>query len=180
MKIATLVSLLRGDLLPALAALGPTRRHAATRNSELTALALDLDERVVAEARAGSTAWGLADRVEVALGDVLARAARPEFDLVTLHNLVYYFPVAAREALFAKLLGFAKPGGALLVTTTCRGGSLFSDVLSLWGAQTEGCGRLPDVEELAGQITRAGWRGVDARRLMPGDSLYRFVARSAG
>jgi len=155
-------------------------RHAAARNPELTALALDLDERVVAEARASCAAWGIAERVEVACGDVRARASEPAFDLVTLHNLVYYFPVGEREALFAKLLGFAKPGGALLVTTTCRGGSLFAEVLSLWGAQTEGCGRLPDVEELIGQITRAGWRGAGARRLMPGESVYRFLARAAG
>jgi SAM-dependent methyltransferase len=153
-------------------------RHAAARNPELTALALDLDERVVAEARASCAAWGIADRVEVARGDVLARAPEPRFDLVTLHNLVYYFPVAAREALFAKLLAFARPGGALLVTATCRGGSLVSDVLSLWGASTEGCGRLPDADELARQIAAAGWRDPDARRLLPGDSLYRFVARA--
>jgi len=78
------------------------------------------------------------------------------------------------------MLRFAKPGGALLVTTTCRGGSLVSDVLSLWGAQTEGCGRLPDDGELVDQIHRAGWRDADARRLMPGDSLFRFLARKAG
>jgi len=155
-------------------------RHAAARNPTLTALALDLDTHVVAEARRSCAAWGLAERVEVACGDILARAPEPLFDLVTLHNNVYYFPVAQRVALFEAMLRFAKPGGALLVTTTCRGGSLVSDVLSLWGAQTEGCGRLPDDGELVDQIHRAGWRDADARRLMPGDSLFRFLARKAG
>jgi SAM-dependent methyltransferase len=153
-------------------------RHAVARNPALTALALDLDEHLVAQARASCAAWGISDRVEVACGDIRTRAPEPSFDLVTLHNVIYYFPVAAREALFQRLLGFAKPGGALLVTTTCRGGSVFSDVLSLWGAQTEGCGRLPDPDELVAQITRAGWRDAGARRLMPGESLYRFRARA--
>lgn len=153
-------------------------RHAAARNPALTALALDLDPAVVGAARANLAAWGLAERVEVACGDVLARPAEPAFDLVTLHNLVYYFPVAARVGVFERLRAFAKPGGALLVTATCRGGSVVSDVLSLWGAQTQGCGRLPDVGELIAQIGRAGWRGAAARRLMPGDSIHRFVARA--
>jgi len=153
-------------------------RQAAARNPALRAVALDLDPAVVAEASARFAAWGLADRVSVECGDVLARPADSSFDLVTLHNLVYYFPVAEREPLFARLLQFAKPGAALLVTTTCRGGALVSDVLSLWGALTEGCGRLPDADELLRQITSAGWRDASARRLVPGDSIYRIVARA--
>jgi hypothetical protein len=34
------------------------------------------------------------------------------------------------------------------------------------------------VDELIAQIEQAGWRAAAARRLMPGDSIHRFVARA--
>ncbi|RIK93890.1 MAG: SAM-dependent methyltransferase [Proteobacteria bacterium] len=153
-------------------------RRAAQRNPALTALALDVDPAVVDQAREDIAAWGLEGRIAVACADVMAHASEPVFDLVTLHNCIYYFPLEQREPLLAKLRGFCRPGGHILVTTACRGGSVVSDVLSLWGSLTEGCGRLPDRDELLAQLGRAGWRDAGARNLLPGDSVHRFVARA--
>ena len=39
------------------------------------------------------------------------RAAEPAFDLATLHNNIYYFPVAERVSLLRHVRGFLRPGG---------------------------------------------------------------------
>jgi SAM-dependent methyltransferase len=153
-------------------------RHALERNPEVTAVALELDPSVAARARANLMAWELAARVEIVARDVRAFDAEPSFDLVTLHQNVYYFPLAERVALFAKLRACARPGGRILVTSTCRGGSMVSAVLDVWGRITEGAGPLPDPEELVAQLEAAGWRDAGARNLLPGDRFYRFVARA--
>ncbi len=153
-------------------------RHALQRNPDLTALAVEIDPAVAKRALANLAAWGLAERAQVVARDVRALDVGPGFDLVTLHQNVYYFPLAERTALFAALRGFARPGGRLLITSTCRGGSMISAVLDVWGRVTEGTGPLPDPEELAQQLEAAGWREVGARNLLPGDRFYRFVARA--
>ena len=57
----------------------------------------------MALARQNVAAWGVADRVTIETGDVRARRAEPSYDLVTLHNNVYYFPVDERVALLQGL-----------------------------------------------------------------------------
>lgn len=153
-------------------------RHAAERCPGLRALALELQPEVAAEARASLEAAGLGARVTVEAGDVRARTPAPEHDLATLHNNIYYFPVLERVALLRHVRGFLAPGGSLLLTTGCRGGSAAMEVLSLWGAVTEGCGPLPTPDELVGQLRDAGFVDVVPRPLLgPLESYYAFVAR---
>lgn len=95
--------------------------------------------------------------------------------MVTLHNNIYYFPFQSRPGLLAFVRGFLKPGGRLLLTTGCRGGSIFMELLNLWGAATEGCGRLPDPGEMVEQLKQGGFTSVTATRLYPFDSFYFFV-----
>jgi hypothetical protein len=40
---------------------------------------------------------------------------------------------------------------------------------------TAGCGRLPEPTELVAQLEAAGFSGVTARSLIPGESFYAFV-----
>jgi hypothetical protein len=89
------------------------------------------------------------------------------------------FPVGDRPALFAHLRGFLRPGGRLLLTTACRGGSAAMEVLSLWAALTDGCGRLPDRAELTTQLQAAGFGAVRDLSLVPGDRFLAFVATTA-
>jgi SAM-dependent methyltransferase len=151
-------------------------RRAADRNPALTAVGLELQPDVAALARSNIDAWGLGARVVIETTDVRARVPEPAFDLVTLHNNVYYFPVGERVALFRRLRGFLRPGGRLLVTTACRGGGAAMEVLNLWASLTEGAGRLPDPAELVAQLREAGFRAARSRRLVPGESFYAFVA----
>jgi cyclopropane fatty-acyl-phospholipid synthase-like methyltransferase len=151
-------------------------RYAALHNGRLTASGLELQAEVAAEARKNIAAWGLADRVEIVHEDVRERAPEAAFDIVTLYNNIYYFPVDERVALFRRLAAFLKPGGFLLAVTCCQGGSVAVEALNLWGAATAGAGRLPTVNEMTAQMREAGFGAVQTFRLAPGESFFAFKA----
>lgn len=151
-------------------------RSAAERNPDLTALGIDLAPDVVALARENVRAWGLADRVRIEQGDVLQRPAGGDFDLATLHNNVYYFPVDRRTPLLEHVRRSLRPRGSLLLTTACQGGGPTTHILNLWGTLTAGCGRLPGRDELTAQLEGAGFTAVRAWRLIPMESFYAFQA----
>jgi SAM-dependent methyltransferase len=164
-------------LLEVGAGTGTHIRYAAGRNPELTALGLELQPQVAELANQNLREWGLAERASVDKGDVRDRTPEAAFDLVTLHNNIYYFAVEERPALLRHLGGFLTPGGRLLLTTGCAGGSPTMQALDIWSANTEGCGRLPEVDELQGQLHEAGFSEIRSRRLMPGESYFAFQAR---
>jgi predicted O-methyltransferase YrrM len=150
-------------------------RRAAARNAQLTALGLELQAEAAALGRENVSRWGLDGRVTIEVGDVRNRAAEPSFDLATLHQNIYYFPVERRVAMLRHVRAFLKPGGRLLLTTVCRGRGTGADVLNLWGAMTAGCGRLPTAGEMVAQMKEAGFAEVRRRSLIPGESFYSFV-----
>ncbi len=151
-------------------------RHAA-RNPQLRAVGLELQPDVAAMARENLRAWRLEDRVSIETGDVRRRPARAIFDVVTLHNNIYYFSVEERVDVLRHVRGFLKPGGRLLVTAVCQGGSISMEMLNLWATMTQGCGRVPALAELIAQMHEAGFDSVSSRSLIPNDRYYSFVGR---
>ncbi len=151
-------------------------RTAARLNPELTATGIELQPKVAAAARANLTAWHLDDRATVLSADIRDLPASPDYDLVTLYNNIYYFPVGDREALFRHLRGFLRPGGRILVITPCLGGTPAIALLNLWAASTQGCGRLPTVPELKRALAGAGFAHPTAWTLLPGVSVHGFEA----
>jgi len=151
-------------------------RYAAERNPSLTAVGMELQPAVAEMARANLRKWGLDSRVQVEEGDFRAQVPGEPFDIATLYNNIYYFPVEERVALLEHLGSFLSPGGFLLLTTCCQGGSLGVEALNLWGAATRGCGRLPVEEELVGQLRQAGYSAIKTRNLVPGDRFLAFQA----
>ena len=127
-------------------------------------------------ARTNLRGWRLETRVKVETGDIRARTPDEPFDIATLYNNIYYFPVAERVELLRHIGSFLKPGAFLLLTTCCQGGSLGAEALNLWGAATSGAGRLPAENELIGQLREAGYSTVKARNLLPGDRFMSFQA----
>lgn len=151
-------------------------RHAATRNPSLTALAVELQPAVAEVARTNLRNWGLEGRIKVEDGDIRAKAPGELFDIATLYNNIYYFPVEERVALLQNIAGFIKPDGFLLLTTCCQGGSLGAEALNLWAAATSGAGRLPSEEELVSQLRQSGYGKVKTMNLLPGDRFIAFRA----
>ncbi len=151
-------------------------RYAAMRNPSLTALGLEFQPAVAAMARTNLHTWGLEERVKVEEGDFRAKPTGEAFDIVTLYNNIYYFPVEERAALLRRISSFLKPGGFLLLTTCCQGGSLGTEALNLWGASTRGAGRLPTEKELIAHLRQVGYTRVSAKSLVPGDRFLSFQA----
>jgi 4-hydroxy-2,2'-bipyrrole-5-carbaldehyde O-methyltransferase len=150
-------------------------RWAAARNPQLNALGLELQPEVAESARKNLREWGLESRATVETGDVRQRGAQPAFDLATLHNNIYYFPLGERVSLLRHVRCFLRPGGRLLITTGCQGGSPAMEVLNLWAASTAGCGPLPAADELVAQMKEAGFSETRAKRLVPGETFFAFL-----
>lgn len=155
-------------------------KFAAAKNPSLTALGLELQENVAVVARRNIEGWGLQDRVRIETGDICNKAPEERFDIVTLYNNIYYFPVEERVSLLRHIREFLKPGGFMLLTTCCQGGSLGVEVLNLWGAATANCGRLPTADEMVSQLQQAGFKEVRAMRLIPGEAFFAFKAHLGG
>lgn len=155
-------------------------RKMTERNRALHVLGLELQPEVAEQARANLARWGVGDRATVVTGDVRDREPDGSFDLVTLHNNIYYFPVASRVDVLRHLGKFSRPRGRLLVTTATRGGSPSLAVLNLWGVMTEGCGQLPTPEEMCDDLVRAGFTDVHAENLAaPLERFHAFYATRA-
>ncbi|MFE7721996.1 SAM-dependent methyltransferase [Nocardia rhizosphaerihabitans] len=153
-------------------------RHAASLNPQLTALAIDYQADVAGVAAANVADWGLAQRVEVRQADVRELTSVEGFDLITMHNNIYYFDKQERTDLLEHVRSLLKPGGQLLLTTACKGGNLSTEVLGLWFEFADFGGPLPDSGELAAQMQDAGFVEVEVRRLIPGEQFCSFVGSS--
>jgi SAM-dependent methyltransferase len=155
---------------------GVYMRYAAERNRSLTALGVELQSAVSEMARTNLRGWGLESRVKVETGDIREKAPDEPFDIATLYNNIYYFPVEERVGLLEHIRSFLRPGGFLLLTTCCQSGSLAAEVLNLWGAATCGAGRLPAEDELVSQLREAGYSTVKTKSLLPGERFVSFQA----
>ncbi len=149
-------------------------RRACLRNPELQAVGLELQPNVADVACKNLQAWGLAERTRVVTGDIRTFTSPERFDLVTLHNKIYYFPISERLDLIRQLVNFLKPGGKLLVTTACQGYQA-TEMLNLWGLMTAGMGALPAQDDLYELMGQAGLVAMQKTELLPGGGFYAFV-----
>jgi SAM-dependent methyltransferase len=154
--------------------------HAAQRNASLRAVGLELDERVAATARSSIRARGLEDRVDIMVEDVRKLRDAASFDIITLYNNIYYFPVEERTGLLGHLLGLVKPGGRIVLTTGCMNGSIEFELVNLIHGSTRGWGRLPEKDEMLEQMRAAGFEQCSASEILPGNKYYAFVGHRPG
>ncbi len=151
-------------------------RQACRRNPRLKAVGLEIQPEVGEFARKNIHDWQLDDQVTIEIGNILDYQTSQKFDLITLHNNIYYFPENTHVDLARHLKTFLKPGGRLVVTTGCRDGGIAMKVLNLWAVMTEGAGTLPKPEELQAKLIQAGFQNIRMKNLMPGDRFYQFIA----
>jgi SAM-dependent methyltransferase len=155
---------------------GHIMRHAARLHPTLALLGVDLDPEVAALAQQNLERWGLGTRARVLAGDARALALEGRFDLITLHNNIYYFGVNERVPLFRHLGTLLAPGGKLLITTSCAGGQLGTEVLNLYWTLADMGGPLPEPDALVSQLRSAGYGTVRTQRLVPREAYFAFVA----
>jgi 4-hydroxy-2,2'-bipyrrole-5-carbaldehyde O-methyltransferase len=151
-------------------------QRACTRNLQLRAVGLELQEKVAEVARRNIQRWGLENRATIEHADVRNYATPQKSDLVTLHQNIYYFPVSERENLFRHLKEYLKPGGQVLLTSACQGGSPGIQGLNIQVSMTEGMSPLPDADQLSQQLKAAGFSEVKTKRLIPFESFWAFSA----
>lgn len=153
-------------------------RHAAKAYPRLSAVGIDVSERVTALATANFAEWGIADRCTALHADIRQPAPGPldgPFEMVTLHNNVYYFSASERAGLFADLRRRIAPDGHLVLTSLFAGKSLDAAELDLVLRATAGCWPLPERAELRDELRHAGFDGVEFQRLAT-PPLYGVVA----
>ncbi|AOZ02121.1 hypothetical protein BKK81_22675 [Cupriavidus sp. USMAHM13] len=151
-----------------------------SRRPGLRLVALDFQQEVADAARQvlAMSGWSGAD-VAVEHADILAFDTTERFDLVTLHNNIYYFGGERRAALLRKVRSLLKPRGRLLLTTSCRGGSAAIAALHLWWKLSEVTDGLPERGAMRQMLREHGFDAVEDKRVLPGESYFAFLAGSA-
>jgi cyclopropane fatty-acyl-phospholipid synthase-like methyltransferase len=141
-------------------------------------MGIDMQEDVVRQARSNLAQWGLSHRFEIVTGDIRDRRTGlgGAFDLITLYNNLYYFPLEERPALLRNLRTLLAPGGALALLSSMQGATSITADFDLILRSTQGCSPLPRLPELKQQLRAAGFRHVESVRLIPTEPLYGVVA----
>lgn len=148
-------------------------KRACGRNPDVKAVGLELQEKVADFARDNVTVWQIADRVKIQAKDIRDYTSENKYDIITFFNLIYYFPVAERIDVLRKLKGLVRPGGQVALTTLCPINEPSIQLMNLWSSMTEGCGPLPNPEEIIDQFREAGFSKFQVVKLMPGFFLFK-------
>ena len=155
-------------------------RSALELNSNASGLGIDMDENVIAQATRNLEAWGINDRFRVVFGDITdppPEVAGP-FDMITLYNIIYYFPVDERAGLYRSLRSMLSPGGAIVMVSSAqgKGKDIWAANLDLATRSTLGCAPLPDQDEVIAELKECGFNRIKQSRIMPGSAYYGTMA----
>lgn len=156
-------------------------RAAVEANDQAIGVGIDLDPAVVEQAVANVDRWGLNDRITILAGDVRNQAVAEQgpFDLITLYNVIYYFPDEQRPQLLNSLQSMLAPGGRVALANGFQGHGKDPSAasLNLANCSIKGLNPLPDVEELTGQLKESGFSEVSLTKMIPGSSFIGLVAK---
>ncbi len=149
-------------------------KNAHKANSAITGVGIDSDTDAVDQAIKNIKVWGLEDKFEIIKGDFRAQAlATKAFDLISLINVVYYFPLAERVGIFQNLFSKLRPNGSLVIVMNMQGNHKDAAAanLNMVNASLKGVTPLPDPEQLQQQLLDSGFKNVQVTGLMPGSSF---------
>ena len=155
-------------------------RSAAKANPNICGIGIDMDINVVEQARQNIDTWSLSDKFKVIAGDIRTPPddISGTFDLITLYNILYYFQVEERPALFRSLRSMLSQGGVIAIVSNFRGkaGDIMSANLNLATSSMVGCTPLPNLDEITAQLEESGFINVRKTRFMPGSALYGIMS----
>jgi cyclopropane fatty-acyl-phospholipid synthase-like methyltransferase len=150
-------------------------------NPDLSGLGIDVDETAARQAIQNMEKWKLKERFEIIKGDIRDLPDDiPHFDLITLVNVVYYFPVEQRPELFRSLRSRLSPRGSLVIIMNMQGNDFDFGAanLNMANASIQGVTLLPDPVRLREQLRESGFSTVRVSDLMPGSSFVGMQAKS--
>ncbi len=156
-------------------------RYAAECNRQLTGIAIDMQPPVVEQARANLSTWGIADRFDVRVANILQpppELAGP-FDVITLYNNIYYFASEEHIPLFQSLYSRLREGGLLAMVSTFKSATVLAGNFDLVLRSTQGCAPLPAVDDVIRELRQSGFDTVQKTQLYPGESFYGLLAKRA-
>lgn len=148
-------------------------------NPTLSGIGIDVDEAAAGQAVQNMKKWSMTEKFEIIRGDIQDMPNDiPRFNLITLANLVYYFPLEQRPDFFRTLRSRLVPGGSLAIIMNMQGkNSDFGAAnLNMANAAMQGVTPLPDPVTLREQLKESGFSTVRVSDLMPGSSFVGMQA----
>jgi SAM-dependent methyltransferase len=152
-------------------------KHLAEHNPALSGVGLERIPAVVEQARANVRDWQLDNRIRIVAGGVESLATEPTFDLALLNLVIHYTPAAERIALLRCVHALLGPGGLIFITNPVRRAGTGFELLQLWALLTEGCGPIPDSDEIEQSLRHAGFDAIRRAALIPGSGFVAFWGR---
>lgn len=157
-------------------------RSALGVNPQTTGIGIDMDKKVVQQAKDNLAQWGIDEQFRVLVADIRTPPGELDgpFDLITLFNVIYYFPVDERPTLFRTLASMLAPGGAVALVSSFQGKDVWAANLDLATRSTLGCAPLPELDEITQQFRESGFGQIKKVRLMPSTPFHGILATRAG
>lgn len=154
-------------------------RTAHSQNPNITGIGIDVDIDAANQAIQNMKTWGLEDKFEIIQGDFRMQALDSKrFDLISLINVVYYFPENERTAIFRNLHSKLTSGGKLAIVMNMQANEKYAAAanLNMVNVSLKGVTRLPEPETLQQQLLTSGFKDVQVTGLMPGSSFVGIQA----
>lgn len=150
--------------------------------SEATGTGIDADPKVAAQARANLLQWGLQDRFHIIAGDIRSHMddLQGGFDLITVLNLIYYFPIEERSELFGLLRSLLSPSGCLALVNNfeSKGKDVAAANLNIVNCSLNNLTALPNLDSIKCQLAESGFTRIKITRFMPKNEFYGIVAHA--
>jgi 2-polyprenyl-3-methyl-5-hydroxy-6-metoxy-1,4-benzoquinol methylase len=152
-------------------------------NHTATGIGMDMDEAVVEQARQNMEKWGLNDKFRIISGNIRVPPDSLEgpFDLITLFNILYYFPSEERLELLRRLRSMLAPHGtiAIAMTLRSRGNDLAAANLNMVNVSLKGLTALPDLDEITMLLKDSRFDKIKSQRLILASTFYGIAASIA-
>jgi 2-polyprenyl-3-methyl-5-hydroxy-6-metoxy-1,4-benzoquinol methylase len=152
-------------------------------NQTASGIGIDMDEMVVKQAQKNIEKWGLNDRFRIIVGDILVppNSLEGSFDLITLFNILYYFPSEERLELLRRLRSMLAPHGtiAIAMNLQSRGSDLAAANLNMVNVSLKGLTPLPNLDEITMQLKDSGFNNIRAHILIPASTFCGIAASIA-
>jgi SAM-dependent methyltransferase len=149
-------------------------------NKTASGIGIDVDAKVVMQAKRNLDKWGLHDQFDILTGDINSHGNTLQggFDLITAFNLIYYLPLNERLKLFTLLRSLLSDGGCLCLVNNfqSKGRDPAAANLNIVNCSLKNLTALPSLSQIKSLLTDCGFNRIRSTRFMPGSEFYGMLA----